>query len=47
MNRARSRLVMHVIYDGCTFASAQYCSVFGNILTDNILKGSNRQAGEL
>jgi hypothetical protein len=33
MNRARSRLVMHIIYDGCTLASAQYCSVSGNILT--------------
>jgi hypothetical protein len=25
-------------YDGCTLASAQYCSVFGNILTGDILE---------
>lgn len=29
MSRARSRLVMHTNYDGCTFASVQYCSVLG------------------
>jgi hypothetical protein len=29
MSRPRSRLVMHTNYDGCTFASVQYCSVLG------------------
>jgi hypothetical protein len=29
MSRARSRLVMHTNYDGCTFASVQYCPVLG------------------
>jgi hypothetical protein len=27
MIRARSRLVMHIIYYACTFASVQYCTV--------------------
>jgi hypothetical protein len=38
MSRARSRLVVHIIYDGCAFASGQFCSVLGNILTGNILE---------
>jgi hypothetical protein len=38
MNRTRSRLVMDTAYDGCALASAQYCSVSGNILTGNFLE---------
>jgi hypothetical protein len=38
MSRARSRLVVHIIYECCTFAAGQFCSVLGSILTGNILE---------